>query len=873
MLTTDQIRSIYLEHFKAAGHTEIRSAPLVPATHDPSVLLTTAGMHPLKPYFLGQEQPPSERLTSCQKCFRTTDIENVGITARHLTFFEMLGNFSIGDYFKQGAIEQAWELATNGFGFDPTTVWITVFAGDSELGLGPDEEAIAAWKDVGVSDDRIVALGRKDNFWQAGPTGPCGPCSELYLDRGSEFGPDDERPGDDGERFLEFWNLVFMEFDQLESGDLVPLPSRNIDTGMGLNRMAAILQGVSSVFDTDQFAPLIALGRQLATGEADERSLRILADHSRAMCFLVADGVVPSNEERGYILRRLMRRAILHGRRLGMETGFLSLYADQVESLMGEAYPELIEQRAAIRSWLDGEEEGFSKTLASGTELLDDLIAKARESGSEGISAEDAFRLHDTHGFPIDLTLELVAEQSLGVDEAGFELLMDGQRDRARGGSATGDPLAGAQALRDLHQRFASESPQTEFVGFTELAVETEVVAAEMLENGGQLVKLSSSPFYAAGGGQVSDTGTLDNFEGDRLCAISDVARVGSDQVLSVDGPQLAVGQRVVAKVDRERRLATAANHTATHLLHAALRETLGDHVRQAGSSVAPDKLRFDFTHGEALTDQQIETVENSVNDQILSNFDVSSTETSLDEAKRRGAMALFGEKYGERVRMVEVDDGEWSRELCGGTHVRATAEIGLFKLLSESSSASNVRRIEAVTGPVAVQLLRESDASLRAAAKLLRTTPEHVSSVIVKRDQRLKELESELKDSEAPDPKEISETAVAEGDALLVFRSVEGVDPKSLPDLADQVRGLLGDSAAVVLANTASDRVDLVAAVGKDLIDRGVKAGAIVAAAAGEVGGGGGGRDNMARAGGKDPSRVEQALDAARSVVNLALS
>ncbi|MCX6393313.1 MAG: alanine--tRNA ligase [Solirubrobacterales bacterium] len=872
MATTDEIRSTFIDHFEREGHLLLGSAPLVPATHDASVLLTTAGMHPLKPYFLGQDTPPNSVLTSCQKCFRTTDIENVGSTARHLTFFEMLGNFSIGGYFKEGAIAHAWKVATEGFGFAPDQIWITVFAGDPELGLGPDQEAIDAWVAVGVDPARITQLGRKDNFWQAGPTGPCGPCSELYFDRGPEFGPDSERPGDDGERHLEFWNLVFMEYEQSEKGELTPLPSKNIDTGMGLNRMAAILQGVGSVFDTDQFVPLMALGRELATDEVSERSLRILADHSRAMCFLIADGVVPSNEERGYILRRLMRRAILHGRKLGMETGFLVTYAEAVEKIMAENYPELIEQRDVIRTWVAAEEEGFGRTLVAGSESLDELIAAARTAGLEGISAADAFLLHDTHGFPIDLTLELVAEHGLGVDEAGFELLMDEQRERARGGSATATPNGEVSALDLAATQLANVGSPANFVGYSDIEVATTVTATEPIEDGAFLLKLAESPFYAAGGGQVGDVGLVitDNGQnGD----VASVLRVGADQVILVTGLTAApaAGSAVTAVVDRGKRFATQANHTATHLLHAALRERLGSHVRQAGSYVGPDKLRFDFTHGEGLTPADIGAIEDQVNAQILANDNVSSSQTTLDAAKAKGAMALFGEKYGDVVRLVEIGDGGFSRELCGGTHVRSTAEIGCFKITSEGSSAANVRRVEAVTGPVAIDLLRVHDQTLSEIASQLKTTPDAAASSVRKRLERLKELEKVAESGAALDPAGIAGEAIEVGGLMCVFAEVSDVGGKALPDLADRVLGLLGEGSVVVLAARGVDKVDLVAAVGPGAIAQGVKAGEIVAKAAAAVGGGGGGKDSMARAGGKDPELTPDALLAARNVVEAA--
>src|SRR4051812_10775877 len=586
-MTSDEIRERFLAYFEQRGHLRQPSAPLVPR-NDPSTLLISAGMHPLKPYFLGLEPPPRNRLTTCQKCFRTVDIDHIGRTYRHLTFFEMLGNFSIGEYFKQGAVEMAWEFSLEGFGFDPERIWVTVFEGDEALGLGPDEEAIEAWRSVGVPPERIVPLSREDNFWQAGPTGPCGPCSELYLDRGLEFGSPDELPGSDGERFLEYWNLVFMQYDQQPEGVLTPLPANNIDTGLGLNRLAAIMQGTMSVFETDQIRPLVTLGEELsgrAYGETEDtdRALRILADHTRGMSFLIADGVVPSNEDRGYVLRRLMRRAIVQGRRIGIEAPFVTRFADVVRELMGSIYGELHEQRDTIAMWLGTEEEAFNRTLEQGMRLLDDVMARARDAGAEGIGAEQAFLLHDTYGFPFDLTVELAAEQGLGVDEQGFEELMDEQRTRARS--------AGRGARDEERERiraFAeSAGVPTTFTGYERIEQATAVAAAEPASDR-VLLKLVESPFYATGGGQVADAGVVECEDGGCLGHVVDVVRVGDDQALVVEGNtgRLREGERVIARVDPGHRRPTACNHTATHLLHAALRERLGTHVRQAGSYV-----------------------------------------------------------------------------------------------------------------------------------------------------------------------------------------------------------------------------------------------------------------------------------------------
>jgi alanyl-tRNA synthetase len=878
-MSSDEIRETFLSFFEARDHRRLPSGSLVPTTYDPSVLLTTAGMHPLKPYFLGQETPPHNRLTTCQKVFRTTDIENVGNTTRHLTFFEMLGNFSIGDYFKQGAVEYAWEFSLEVLGLNAEDIWITVFEGDDELGLGPDEEAIAAWESVGIPRERIVLLPRSENFWQAGPTGPCGPCSELYLDRGVEFGAPDDLPGGENERFIEYWNLVFMEFNQDPVGTLTPLPAKNIDTGLGLNRMAMILQDVPSVFETDQFRPLIELGEQLSgrrygEGFATDRAMRILADHSRGMCFLIADGVVPSNEDRGYILRRVMRRAIQQGRVLGLEPGFLSRYADVVDEVMGVAYPELVEQRDSIRRWLAAEEEGFGRTLEHGTKLLEELIAQANEAGDEGISSEDAFRLHDTYGFPFDLTLELVAEHGLGVDEEGFEALMDDQRRRARATARAGLP---DDAGRERVREFAGQAGfETEFTGYATTEQATTVGAVER-DNGRLLVKLAESPFYAAGGGQVSDAGTLECADGDCRARVAEVYRLGDDQAVAVavEEGDLEPGERVVARVDSVARHATEANHTATHLLHAALRERLGGHVRQAGSYVGPDKLRFDFTHGQALTPDELRDVEDRVNEWVLGNQPVRALTTTLDEARRLGAMALFGEKYGDVVRMVEVGDGSFSRELCGGTHLRSTGEVGLFTITGESSSAANVRRIEALTGPEAVGLMRRHDAILRDVAARLRTRPEHAAEAVEERERELKEYRAGAKRGDGGDEVDVKELVGRVDDVAgvrVLTEAVSGPDEKALLDLVDRLKSELGD-AAIVLGSAVDGRVALVASVSPALVERGVKAGSVVKAAAEVVGGGGGGRDTMARAGGRDPSKLGEALAAARSAIESALS
>jgi alanyl-tRNA synthetase len=886
-MTSNEIRERYLSFFEQRGHIRIPSASLVPSAHDPSALLTVAGMHPLKPYFLGQETPPAPRLASCQKCFRTVDIDNVGNTTRHLTFFEMLGNFSFGDYFKREAIQFAWEMSLDVFSLHADDIWVTVFAGDQELGLGPDEEAIEHWLEVGVPRERIIECSRSENFWQAGPTGPCGPSSELYLDRGIEFGVAADLPGGENERFLEYWNLVFTQYD-LQAGAggvgggpiLAQLPSNNIDTGLGLNRMAAILQGKQSVFETDQFQPLVELGEELSGrtyGEdpASDRAMRILADHARAMTFLVADGVVPSNEDRGYVLRRVMRRAILQGLDLELEPGFLGSYAERVRELMGSAYPELSEQREAIGKWLAFEEEAFGRTLENGMRNLRAHIAQAREEGRESLRAEDAFQLHDTFGFPFDLTKELLAAEGLTVDERGFEELMEGQRARAR---AAGDSGEQGRSPRERAREFAEQAvSQSRFTGY-ETEVQQTTVGALAEENGHYLVKLAESPFYAAGGGQVADVGTIECEDGDCRARVEEVFRLGEDQVLAVvlEQGELKPQERVLARVDRVARHATEANHTATHLLQAALRERLGSHVRQAGSYVGPDKLRFDFSHGQGLSEDELRDVEDQVNAWIGHNDPVRPVSTTLAEAKQLGAMALFGEKYGEVVRMVQVGEGEYSRELCGGTHVRSTAEIGPFRILSETSSAANVRRIEAVTGPAAVELLRDHDRLLGEAAAALQARPEEVPERVrtnererKKMDKALRLLEGGLIGVDAP---ELAAGAQAIAGVPVVSAEVEVPEAKALVDLLDRVNGQLTDDGVVVLGSRTGDRVSLVVSVAPALVQRGLRAGELIKAAAAVVGGGGGGRDTLAQAGGRDPEKLGEALEAAKAAIASAL-
>ncbi|MGB0873192.1 MAG: alanine--tRNA ligase [Solirubrobacterales bacterium] len=881
MMTSNEIRETFLSFFEQNDHLRMPSASLVPAELDASVLLTTAGMQPFKPYFRGQETPPKTRLTSCQKCFRTTDIDEVGKTARHLTLFEMLGNFSFGDYFKEEAIGFGYDLAIDGFGFDPQQVWMTVFGGDDDLGLGPDEDAIEFWRAKGVPDEQIVRLGRDDNFWQAGPTGPCGPCSELYLDRGLDFGAEDDRPGDESERFLEFWNLVFMQYELAEDGSLSELPAKNIDTGMGLERMAAILQDKPSVYETDNFWPLIELGQDLSDRNYHEdatitKAMRVLANHSRSMAFLIADGVVPSNEDRGYILRRIMRRAIQQGRTLGLESSLVP-FAERVIEVMGEPYPELHTQRDAILQWAGAEEEGFGRTLQQGTDLLNELIATAKKEQTSWIDAADAFQLHDTFGFPYDMTKELLAAEGLSVDDDGFDELMEQQRDRARSGTLKADANGNAH---EAIQRFAREAGRaSEFVGYADLGRATTVlsVAPKPGAEGQVLLKLAESVFYAEGGGQVSDAGTITS--GTAAGKVVDVYRIGDDQVVAVDVTEgaFAEGQAVTATVDKHARFATATHHTATHLLHAALRERLGTHVRQAGSAVRPDKLRFDFTHGKPMTSEDVAAVEDRVNGWIADNHNVHAVITTRDEAEKLGAMALFGEKYGDQVRMVEVGDGfsAVSRELCGGTHVRSTGEIGVFSIASETSSAANVRRIEALAGPAAASKLIETQRDLRDIADQLRTKPELAVEAVRDRETRLKDLQKAQKQGKAMSDDALSSLGEQVSDisgtrALITALDGDAIGADAVKDLrsvADRLRDKF-EAEVVVIGCVADKRVQIVATVQPTAIERGVKAGALVKLAAEVVGGGGGGRDNLAQAGGKDPAKLPDALEVVREAI-----
>jgi alanyl-tRNA synthetase len=842
-MRSHEIRRRFVDHFAATGHVQLPSGSLVPPAWDQSVLITTAGMQPLKRYFLGQEEPPNKRLITVQKCFRTVDIDEVGRTAHHLTFFEMLGNFSIGDYFKRFAVEQAWQLVTSpdGFGFDPDRLWATVYRGDEKVEA--DEEAIALWLEVGVPPERILRLG-SDNFWQAGPVGPCGPCSELHYDRGPEFacGRPDCGPDCDCDRFIEFWNLVFMQYNMLDDGSLEPLPHPSIDTGAGLERVTMLAQGVDSAYLTDAFGDLIEViegwsGAKYGRSQEETKALKVLADHGRAMSFLATDGIEPSNEGRGYVLRRVIRRAVQHGRRIGLEGEAVNRLHDRVVELLGDAHPELREHSAHVAGVLRAEEERFSRTLETGGKLLDDVLR-----GTESqIAAADAFRLHDTYGFPIELTVEIAAEHGKSVDEAGFADLMDEQRDRAR--AAVGGRVDTSELVADF---------QADFVGYERLDVTTQVGAAQGRDDGSVLIKLRESPFYPRGGGQVSDHGWVET-ESARA-VVEDVVRLDDDQVVvaRLEHGELHAGERVRAHVDPEARRPTMANHTATHLLHAALREVLGDHVAQAGSYVGPDKLRFDFRHGAAMTPEELARVEEIVNARIVENLPLHIFVTTQGHARELGAMMLFGEKYGEHVRVVEVPTV--SRELCGGTHVRSTAEIGAFVITRETSSSQGIRRIEALTGGAAIDHLRRETA----AAAGLRA--------------RVSELEAEVRRAarsapQAPsangDAAGVIERASEEAGVWIVADVIDGADADALLQLSDRVRAKLSPAAAV-LGGNAGGKAHLLASFDPAAQERGLSAVDVIREVAPIVSGGGGGRPALARAGGSDASQLEAAVRAA---------
>ncbi len=863
MKTSAEIRSAFLDYFAENGHQIVESSPLVPA-NDPTLLFTNAGMVQFKDVFLGKDKRSYTRAASSQRCVRAggkhNDLENVGYTARHHTFFEMLGNFSFGDYFKREAIGYAWEFLTQRLGLSPERLWVTVYE--------EDDEAARIWLDeIGVDPARFTRIGDKpggkrfesDNFWSMGDTGPCGPCSEIFYDHGPEvWGGPPGTPEEDGDRYIEIWNLVFMQYNRDAGGNMTPLPKPSVDTGMGLERLAAVLQGVHSNYEIDLFQALIRAAAQ-ATGADDleSKSLRVIADHIRSCAFLVVDGVLPGNEGRGYVLRRIIRRAIRHGYQLGQHEPFFHTLVDALDEQMGDAYPELRRSKEHVKRVLKIEEERFAETIEHGMRILEEAI-----EGLDGkvIPGELLFKLYDTYGFPLDLTADIARERGLTVDEEGFEREMAAQRERARAASQFGADQQATVALEGV----------TDFTGYERLEDQSTVVAlfrdgeaVDRLGPGEQgMVVLDRTPFYAESGGQVGDAGEL-IANGVRF-VVEDTRKQGGavfGHLGRLSEGELNIGDRVAARVDEARRHAIALNHSATHLLHAALRQILGDHVQQKGSLVEAARLRFDFSHFEPVTREQLQAIERLVNEQIRANHLVETRIMSLDDAKAVGAMALFGEKYDEQVRVLRM--GDFSIELCGGTHVKATGDIGLFRIVAESGIASGVRRIEAVTGAQAIEAMQRDDDRLFEVAGLLNAARDEVvdkAARLVEQERRLEKALAQLKSKlAAAAGADLAGQAEEVAGVKVLAAKVEGVEPKALRDLLDQLKQKLG-SGVILLAVDNGGKVNLIAGVTKDLTSR-FKAGDLVREAAAMVGGKGGGRPDMAQAGGSDPSGIPQAL------------
>jgi alanyl-tRNA synthetase len=860
--TADQVRSTFLDFFSAKGHTVVPSASLIP--HDPTVLFTVAGMVPFKPYFVGDEVAPYSRAVTSQKCARAggkhNDLDDVGRTKRHLVFFEMLGNFSFGDYFKSDAIPWSWELVTEGFGFDGDRLWITVHESD--------DEAEAMWHEqVGVPMDRIQRLGDKDNFWQMGETGPCGPCSEIHIDRGPAFGPEGGPLNDPhGDRFMEFWNLVFMQYNQAPDGTRTRLPKPSIDTGAGLERILCLLQGVDAVWETDLMLPLIdqacsLTGKQYLAGDYDDRdsfAMRVLAEHARSSAMLVSDGVFPSNEGRGYVLRRIIRRAVRYAYLLGTEKLVMPTLAETAIQVMGNAYPEVMKNRDFVLGVLTREEERFRQTLKTGLSILEDEL-----DGSTSLPGSTAFLLHDTYGFPLELTEEIAGERGVPVDSAAFDAEMMAQRQRAKaarkGKQADDDRLEG---YREVVEQFGT----TEFVGYTADSSESRVLAILPVDDDLVEIFLDRSPFYAESGGQVGDTGTIRTDTGEAEVLDTTFALPGLRRhTARVINGEIEVGSTAVASIDVDRRNAIRRNHTGTHLLHHALRKVLGEHVKQAGSLVGPDRLRFDFSHYASVTDDEIRRIEEIANAETLANAPARVFETTKDEATALGAIAFFGDKYGDVVRVLEVGS---SIELCGGTHVRAAGDIGTIKIVGESSIGSNLRRIEATTGVNTLHLLQRDAAQVAEVARLVGASTDDVVGGVQRRLDEVKTLHDELKQLRARlATGRASELAEAGVDGKVVAR-VDGLAPNDLRELAIAVRQLPEVQAVVLGGISDSGGVSLVAAVRPG---SGHVAGDLIRDAAKAVGGGGGGKGDIATAGGKNPDGLDDALRLARGVLELA--
>ncbi len=883
-LTASQVREAFLKFFEARGHRRVASSSLVPH-NDPTLLFTNAGMVQFKDVFTGREKRDYTRATTSQKCVRAggkhNDLDNVGFTARHHTFFEMLGNFSFGDYFKDDAIAFAWELVTRTLSIPKDRLAVTVFNG--EKGLPWDEEAAKLWAKQGVPADRIWKLGYKDNFWAMGDTGPCGPCSEIHFHQGDDIACAEEAAGKkcqgvacDCDRWLEIWNLVFMQFERKEKdAPLQPLPKPSIDTGAGLERMTAVVQGKRTNYDTDLFTPLLQevsalCNKPYGKNEDDSASMRVIADHSRAAAFLIGDGVQPSNEGRGYVLRRIMRRAIRHGAKLGLDELFMPKTVERVIELMSSAYPDLKDNRTFVLEVTRHEEESFRRTLDRGLKMIDEEIARLGKQNAKVLSGDVVFFLHDTHGFPWDLTQIIARERGFDIDQQGYEARMAKQREQASFGGS------GEKAVGDVYLTLAEKLGPTTFLGYDGEGHEGEGTVRAILVKGTETtsakagseveVVLDRTPFYGESGGQVGDTGRLVAHGGKTVAAVLDAQRPVQNLIVhkvKVTQGELQVGDVAQLSVDGERRRAVRANHSATHLLHKALKLVLGDHVKQAGSVVAPDYLRFDYAHFAAPTPEQLEQVEDLVNRWIRDNAEAVTRVMALDEAKASGAVALFGEKYGERVRVVSVHPE--STELCGGTHTQRTGDIGLFKIVSESSIASGVRRMTALTGVGALEHVRETEKELKRAADSLKTSPKELVKRLEATQKRIKDLEKKLEEvqlkAQTQGPAATERVQEVNGVKVLVSR-IDPADAKVFRGLADRYRDQLKSGLVALGGETADGKALLLVAATKDLVERGFKATDLVREMAKEVNGSGGGKPDMAQAGGVDPSRIPAAFD-----------
>jgi alanyl-tRNA synthetase len=855
----DQLRAAFLDYFTERGHVLVPSASLIP--HDPSVLFTIAGMVPFKPFFVGDESPPWARATSVQKCFRTVDIDVVGTTERHCTFFEMLGNFSFGDYFKAEAIPYAWELVTDVLGIDGDRLWVTVHE--------TDDEAEQIWTGaVGLPASRIQRLG-DDNFWKMGATGPRGPSSEIFFDKGAAYGEEGGPAFGGPERFVEIWNLVFMEYNRNEDGTTEDLPRPSIDTGAGLERILPVLQGVDSIFDTDLFRPMIdaaqsITGRFYGQEESTDVGLRILADHGRAMAMLISDGVLPANEGRGYVLRRVIRRAVRRARQLGVDQPFTARLVDTAVEVLGGAYPALAEQHRLIADVVDREENGFLRTLATGSGILEEQLA----AGVDRIPGDVAFRLHDTYGFPVELTVEIAEEAGVSVDLAAFEAAMEQQRQQARAAARASRQLAGEEAYRSV----LDAEGQTVFVGqrpdgYAAPARVLAVLADADPDHAGQAeVFLDRTPFYAEGGGQVGDIGTITTETGTALVYDTVAALPGLTSHRARITGELFPGQDALATIDGPRRDALRRNHTATHLLHASLRRVLGDHVRQQSSLVAPGYLRFDFSHTGPVASEELTEVTKLANADVLTDDDVIVVETSRDEAEAMGALAFFGDKYGQRVRVVRA--GPHSIELCGGTHVAALGMVGPITVMSEASIGSNKRRIEAVTGPSALERAMDREGLLTEAAALLRTEPEHVPEAIDRLLERQRAVEKSLEQARSRELQSEARALAATAEGGVVVARRDGLSGDLLRDLAQTARASAGLRAVVLGGSPDGEKAALAVSADPDGGRDQVHAGELVRQIAPILGGGGGGSPEVATAGGRDPGGIDRALDQARGAL-----